>query len=91
MKRHAWLGVALCCGVVLQTGMPLKATSGVTLTVLTQFLDNPIGIDWLPSGPFADDLLVSVNYLNGEPYNFVHVNRQTGAVAPWGTQHGWNN
>jgi uncharacterized repeat protein (TIGR01451 family) len=91
MKRYVPLGIALCLGAVLQSGVSITAATGVTFSIVTTAISNPVGIDWLPAGPYADQLVLSYNYGDGLPYNFTRLNRYTGAAASWGTQSGWNN
>jgi hypothetical protein len=94
MKRsvRAVLAIALlavCLGS--QTHGRLIASSSDVVFTLVASVSNAIGIDWLSTGPYADQLLISLNWPSGQPANFAHINRNTGAVADWGTQSGFAN
>jgi hypothetical protein len=84
----AALALALACSGIFT--IPGRAASGITLTYVTNWISNPVGIDWLTDGT-SDQLLFSFNYEFGLPNNFAVLDRTNGNVTTWGTQSGWNN
>jgi uncharacterized repeat protein (TIGR01451 family) len=81
--------LAVCLGS--QTHGRLIASSSDVVFTLVANVSNAIGIDWLSSGPYADQLLISLNWPSGQPNNFAHIDRNTGAAAAWGTHSGFAN
>src|SRR5438552_3389907 len=59
----------------------VRAANGIVLKPILScpspspcIVDGGVGIDWLPTGTYGDQLLVSANYRAGFPLNFAHVN-----------------
>src|SRR5438094_3972593 len=96
MRIRSVAALAIACVVVAGVSLRvLRATNTVTLTLVSGAQDIPsaIGIDWLPTGAFADQLLISDNYATDvqNSTNFAHVSRTGAGHATWGAQSGWNN
>ena len=81
----------IALAIVAAAKLRIHADGGVVLTPLRAVWDfnTPNGLDWLPTGPYADQLLISDYYAHGSPFNFEHVVRATGPKAQWGGQAGW--